>query len=179
MKHVSVVSAFKFGFKTVFKNLLFFIWAMMVTVAVWSAGVIVSGLIAFPCFIPLIRAIGKVKGAFAKLVAELGAAKAAVAQSGTPFAVVDAQTLDKFKEVLGKIGAALVSLVEKIPMVFIFAVLGVLIFLFALWLVQMMLALGWCKVSLDFKDKGSSSVSSSPGSTSSCRFVFSRVRWIA
>jgi len=159
MEHVSVISAFKFAFRTFFKNILFFIGASVITVLAWMAGFIASLLAAVPFMIPLWRAFGKIKSALSGLFAELSATKAAVVQAGTPAAVINVQTLEKFKGVLSKIWASVSNLISQFPHVLFFIVLGVLVFLFVILLVQMMLSLGWCRISLNFKDKGSSEIS--------------------
>jgi len=159
MEHVSVISAFKFGFKTFFKNILFFIGASIVTIFAWIAGAILSLLLALPFFIPLWAGFSKIKEVITEIFGQLGALKTEMAQEGASAATVAAENADKFRGVFAKISTAILNLFKNFPHIVIFGILGVIIFFFLLWLIQMVISLGWCKIALDFKDKGTSTIS--------------------
>ena len=62
MKKIYAAEAFKFGFKTLFKNPLFFLWSFLLTKLVWVVGLFISFLITLPFFYPIFKVVSKVVG---------------------------------------------------------------------------------------------------------------------
>ncbi|MFC1842853.1 hypothetical protein ACFLYU_04305 [Candidatus Dependentiae bacterium] len=143
MRGVSVRESVKFGFRSFFKHILFFLGTSIVSVLAWFAGLLCSALVALPFFIPVMRIVGKLKEVFA----ELKAVAPVVAKSGMP-------VKPEIKLALERV----LDLASKNPYALGFAAFGVVVFILCMWAVSMMLTMGWIRISLDIKDTGSGSV---------------------
>lgn len=62
MKKIYAIEAFRFGFKTFFKNPLFLLVAFLITKLIGATGLLLSILISMPFFLPLLRAVSKIIG---------------------------------------------------------------------------------------------------------------------
>lgn len=62
MRKIYAIEAFKFGWKTFFKNPLFLIFAFVLAKLMWVGGFLVSALVSAPFFLPFFKAISKIIG---------------------------------------------------------------------------------------------------------------------
>lgn len=178
MKHLPCIKAIKFGFKTLFKNPLFFILAVIVSKLLLFVGLAISFLIALPFFMPLIDFIYRIidilkKGLMTGFMKGLGAGAAGSAMrgGGMPFGGGGGLIggIGKGGLLKGAAGSvlqtianlkAIIAEILENPWMFVLFAIGVLIFLLLARMVYDFIILGWTRISFDFASKGSSSLKS-------------------
>jgi len=137
--------AIPFGFKAFFENFLVVISSAVITLLGWLIGLIVSALIAAPCFIPA-------SDIFKKLASIFDGLKSVGYDKETTM-----QALHLF---LSKMGTFLYNFIRQAPFYFILSVLGVIIFAILFWFVISMFMAGWMNLTLEAVDTGSSKFAS-------------------
>jgi len=172
MKYVPAQKSIKFGFRTFWKKILFFLGAVLVSILGWLLGFFLSLLVSYPFFRQLVKYKDKFKevfsqsfvalkgvGAQAVAAAEAGAADPNVAPVATGGRVA-AGVLGSLKAVWNNFYNGITTLISQRPSIVFYVVLGVVLFFVFMVATNMYFYLGWTRVSLEFKDKGKSSISS-------------------
>ncbi|MFC1842854.1 hypothetical protein ACFLYU_04310 [Candidatus Dependentiae bacterium] len=210
MKKIFAIEALRFGFKSFFKNPIFFVLAFVVSKLIWIMGFCLSFLISLPYFIHLINFVLKIFNQIKGLIAEFsiqnivsefakpviknlgfgvfdkvnvvggfvkemgqvvkGAAKVPLqvvkgAAEITPIAKV-VKSMSGITAIRQKVDAALYEIkgilaeIMQSKFLFLFFIIGVIVFFVCVKMVYDFIMLGWARMSLGIYDRKSGSIRS-------------------
>lgn len=144
MSKLYVIDAFKFGFKSTFKNFKFLSLLSLLSIAIFIGGLIASVLVAGIFFIPLYMVQAQIKAMVMKVVALDVFSN--VAKGVGDFAAQKAEiAANAWKDVLTQI-------VQKYPHVLVSAIIGIKILIVLALLVIIYLTLGFIRASINIYD---------------------------
>lgn len=138
MKKIYAIEAIGFGFKAFLKNPLFFIITFFMSKIMLVFGLFLAALVSFPYFINLIELVTKIFGQGQEFLINASFKKAIIVVKKFISAFTDIKTI--FAEVI------------ESKYLFLFFLIGVILFISCLKIVYDFVIIGWVKLSLAYYD---------------------------
>jgi len=153
-----VIESVGYAFKMVKEKPFFPVIIGLISLIIGGLGVVFSAIFSGLFFIPAIKNIDAIRVIFSNFFTKVSALKAV--KTGMIAGNSEASYVQSGYESIIELSKSLISMMYSFPEVFILIIFGVLIFIFLLSFIISFIYIGWIKVSLDFCDKGKSSVRS-------------------